>query len=224
MAILWSTYNATFQKLMVKDGSTYHAAPGANLAVSNTFLGWVNRAAAISDAFFKNGPQTPSFTFALRPALSEDVESVALEINGQKHKYAKGEGNVQFTWPGAVQDVRLVPTFVGGSPLGFPDFDGPWSVLRWIESGEHLRPQQDGTYTFDWVLRTTAGVVKIPTNGHPATVSFILDPMGSPIRPGYLQRPRSMRSRCCTLDAASSQWQPRYSEFSGQRSTKRIRT
>ena len=183
--ILWSTYNATFQKLMVKDGSTYHAAPGANLAVSNTFLGWVNRAAAISDAFFKNGPQTPNFTFALRPALSEDVESVALEINGQKHKYAKGEGNVQFTWPGAVQDVRLVPTFVGGSPLGFPDFDGTWSALRWIESGEHLRPQQDGTYTFDWVLRTTAGVVKIPTNGHPATVSFILDPMGSPIRPGY---------------------------------------
>ena len=31
---LWSTYNATFQKLMVKDGSTYRPAPGSSLTLS----------------------------------------------------------------------------------------------------------------------------------------------------------------------------------------------
>ena len=111
---------------------------------------------------------------------------MTLEINGQRHKYAKGEGNFQFTWPGAVQDVRLIPTFVGGSPFSFPeDFYGTWSVLRWLDNGEHLQRQGE-SYSFDWVLfRTTAGVVKIPSNGHIATVSFVLDPMGSPIRPGF---------------------------------------
>ena len=181
---LWSTYNATFQKLMVKDGSTYRPAPGASLTLSSAFLGWVNHAAAISDALFKNGSQSPSFTFAIRPVPSDDIESVTLEINGQRHKYAKGEGNFQFTWPGAVQDVRLIPTFVGGSPFSFPEFDGTWSVLRWLDNGEHLQHQGE-SYSFDWVLRTTAGVVKIPSNGHTATVSFVLDPMGSPIRPGF---------------------------------------
>jgi type VI secretion system protein ImpL len=182
--MLWSIYKSTFQKQMVKEGSTYGQAPGASLTLNKDFLRWVNRAAAISDALFKDGQQAPNFTFALRPAPSDDVESVTLEINGQKHKYAKGEGNFQFTWPGAVQDVRVVPTFIGGTTLTLSDLDGAWSVLRWIDGGEHPQRQGD-VYTFETVLRTTSGVAKIQSNGHPATVAFVLDPMNSPIRPGF---------------------------------------
>ena len=66
-------------------------------------------------------------------------------------------------------------------PTGQP---GLWSLFRWLDSTEHWQ-QQGTTYTFESTVRTNAGAVTIPSNGHPATVKFILDPMGSPVRPGF---------------------------------------
>ncbi len=146
---LWSVYNGpTFQKLMVKQGGTYMRVEGQSMSISNSFLAWVNRAAAVSDAFFKNGAQNPSFTFAIKPAPSEDVESIKLEIDGQSYTYPKGGGSFQqFQWPGGVQNVKLQAQFVGGTAFNFPTgTGGTWAVFRWLDSVEHLQ-QQGSTYT-----------------------------------------------------------------------------
>jgi type VI secretion system protein ImpL len=183
---LWATYNQNFQKLMVRQGSQFVAVSGQNMTVTGAFLNWFSRAAVVSDALFKNGAQSPSFTFAIKPAPSDDIEGVSLEIDGQSAKYPKGGGSFQqFTWPGNVQNAALQVRFVKGTSFNFPTGQpGLWSLFRWLDSTEHWQ-QQGTTYTFESTVRTNAGPVTIPSNGHPATVKFILDPMGSPVRPGF---------------------------------------
>lgn len=183
---LWATYNQNFQKLMIRQGSQFVRVSGQNMTVTSAFLDWFSRAAVVSDALFKSGAQSPSFTFAIKPAASEDIEGVSLEIDGQSAKYPKGGGAFQqFTWPGNVQEVKLQVQFVKGTSFNFPTGQpGLWSLFRWLDSTEHWQ-QQGTTYTFESTVRTNAGPVTIPSNGHPATVKFILDPMGSPVRPGF---------------------------------------
>jgi len=183
---LWATYNQNFQKLMVRQGSQFVRVSGQTMTVTSAFLNWFSRAAVVSDALFRSGAQSPSFTFAIKPAASDDIEGVSLEIDGQSAKYPKGGGSFQqFTWPGNVQNVTLQVQFVKGTAFNFPTGQpGLWSLFRWLDSTEHWQ-QQGTTYTFESTVRTNAGPVTIPSNGHPATVKFILDPMGSPVRPDF---------------------------------------
>jgi type VI secretion system protein ImpL len=183
---LWTAYAQTFQKLMIRQGIGWTRAPGQPVTVRDAFLRWFGRATSISDALFRNGSQNPGFSFALRPVLSDDVDSVTLEIDGQSAMFTKASTNPQqFTWPGNVQDVKLQVRFVGGSAFNFPAQQGVWAVFRWLDLAEQWQPLASSQYGFENTLRTTAGPVTIPSNGHAATVKFALDPMGSPLRPGF---------------------------------------
>jgi type VI secretion system protein ImpL len=183
---LWMAYNQNFQKLMIRQGSGFAPVPGQTVSLRPSFLSWFGRAATVSDALFRNGAPAPSFTFALRPVPSEDVESVTLEINGQSATFGKAGSNFQqFTWPGSVQGVKLQVRFTGGSAFNFQTGPGGlWAIFHWLDLAERLQ-YQGSTYTFENTVRTGAGPVTIPPNQHPATVKFVLDPMGSPVRPGF---------------------------------------
>ncbi len=184
---LWRLYMSTLNRFLTKQGSEYVVNPGGGMAVTPQFLSFFNRAAAVSDAFYKGGSQTANLTFSLRPVPSEAVvQEITLTINGKTATFKNGRGDAQqFSWPGTgTQEVKLKVRFAGGSEFEMITYSEPWAVFRFFLDAE--RWQAAGNQrTMEWTARSTTGPMII--GGKPATVRFTLDLGGSPaiFQPGF---------------------------------------
>ena len=90
---LWKLYMSTLNKLLTKQGAEYVANPGGGMTVTPQFLSFFNRAAAVSDAFYKGGSQTANLNFSLRPVPSEAVvQEITLTINGKTATLQEWQG------------------------------------------------------------------------------------------------------------------------------------
>jgi len=184
---LWKLYMSTLNRFLTKQGAEYVVNPGGGMTVTPQFLSFFNRAAAVSDAFYKNGSQTANLTFSLRPVPSEAVvQEITLTIDGKTATFKNGKGDPQqFSWPGTGnQEVKLKVRFAGGSEFEMITYSEPWAVFRFFLDAE--RWQGSGSqHTMEWTARSTTGPMII--GGKPATVRFTLDLGGGPaiFQPGF---------------------------------------
>jgi type VI secretion system protein ImpL len=184
---LWKLYQDNLQKSLNLVGTTFSPRPGATPNPNPAFISFLNRAAAVSDAFY-HGAAQPQLVFGLRVSPSEDVQSVTLSINGQTLNYSPSNtGEQHFTWPSnGPQEAKLRVKFTGGSEFDYPAYSGTWAVFRFFSDSEHWQSNPP-EYTFEKPLRTSGGLLTVPGTSRPATARFVLD-MGTTapiLRPGY---------------------------------------
>jgi type VI secretion system protein ImpL len=182
---LWAFYEASLQKLLQKQGAQYVAAPGASVTLNPQFVGFFNRAAALSEAFYRGGSDVPHLNYTLKPVPSEGIQDVTLRIDGQA---LSGGAPKQFTWPGAAVREAKASVKFGGTDLGFSENTGLWAVYQFFEEAERWVPAGDA-YQLEWIVRAGKKPMTLPS-GRPLTVRFELNMNGAPpvFEKGYLSR------------------------------------
>ncbi|MCU1292207.1 MAG: ImcF domain protein, partial [Bryobacterales bacterium] len=81
---LWQFYDAKLKDVLLKQGLSYVPAPGKKPEITARFAAFFNNAARLSNSLYANGASAdPKLTFALQPAFSPEIQSVALTIDGQ---------------------------------------------------------------------------------------------------------------------------------------------
>jgi type VI protein secretion system component VasK len=144
---------------------------------------------SLQRALYTGAPGQIQFKYALRPHPTESVGSLTMNIDGQTMTYSGGNAPFkQFTWPGTTtQGVSLTVKISGGSPLGFPNYDGTWGVFHYFADADKWQ-QTGATYNIEWVLRVAGGRPVTAPSGKPVTVQFDLDTLGAPpiLQKGYL--------------------------------------
>ena len=189
--LLWSFYEQNLKKILGPQGAAYAAIAGGPVNVTPAFLQFFNRAAGFSKALYPNGGAAPRLAYTMKPALSADVQSLRLAIDGQTADFSTARAAAKpYVWPGAsAHEVRLSGKFKGGSDFVFPSYDGLWALFEFVGDADKYKPAGSGA-TLEWMLRggRQGRPVTSPTSGQPLQVRFDLDMGGSPpvFQKGYL--------------------------------------
>lgn len=170
---LWTFYSSTLAPLVVKTGSQYAPAPGGAIQVSPRFLGFFNRATALSDALYQPGATSPSFAFALQP-LPSNLEGFVLKIGNSS--LAASEPAKTFHWTGSNEDVLV--TTKTGDPV--ETAQGTWAVFRFM-----INAHWTGN-DLEWISQSNGKNVTLP-NGKVKSFRYQLQVNGfNPLRPSEL--------------------------------------
>jgi type VI secretion system protein ImpL len=187
---LWKFWAQNLQKLLPKQGPTYLSSPAGGVTLTPGFVDFFNRAAAFSTALY-SGSADPHLTYSLRPAPSEGIQSVTLNIDGQTIAYSGGTAAAkQFSWPAAQPGVKATAKFGGSTDITWATYPGLWSVFRFFGRAE--KPVGAGaSSSLEWVIRIGDQPATLP-NGKPLTVRFDLDMGASPpvFQRGYFSNMR----------------------------------
>lgn len=175
---LWIFYDRNLKSALVKQGNEWMPVPGGGpIRLTPQYLRFFNRAAAFSDALYKNGTvQEPQLAYTLRALPSEGVQSLTLHLDGQQLKSAgSGGGQAQFLWPGQrVREAKLTGS-LGGPEFGFLSYEGLWAVFRFFGDADRWQAAGGG-YNFEWVPRQgQSGQPMTVAGGRPLTVRYFLD-------------------------------------------------
>jgi len=175
---LWVFYDRNLKNALVKQGGQWVPAPGGGpIRLTPTYLRFFNRAAAFSDALYKNGTaQEPQLAYTLKGLPSEGVQSLTLQLDGQTLKSTgAGGGQAQFLWPGQRAREAKLTGSLGGPEFGFLSYEGLWAVFRFFGDADRWQ-SAGGGYNFDWVPRQgQSGQPMTVSGGRPLTVRYFLD-------------------------------------------------
>ena len=186
---LWAFYDANLQRLLPKQGATYVAASAGGINLNPAFVAFFNRWAALGDALYGGGSADPHLTYALKPVVSEGIESLTLRLDGQVLTTSGGTGAAkQFTFPGTATREAKASVKFGGTDLGWSDNDGLWAVFQFFEEADRWVPS-GGAYQLEWTVRAGKKAMTLPS-GKPLTVRFELNMGGAPpvFQKGYLSQ------------------------------------
>jgi type VI secretion system protein ImpL len=115
----------------------WQAANQSQLQLAPGTLVQLERAAQIRESLFAD-PQTILVKFQLVPvSLDAGIGQITLDIAGQTLTYAHGPTeSAQFRWPAANGKtlVRVTMTPASGGNATVMDMDGPWALLRMLDS------------------------------------------------------------------------------------------
>lgn len=176
---LWAFYDANLQKLLPKQGNTYVAAPAGNLTLNPAFVNFFNQASAFADSLYAGGTPDPHFTYTLKPVLTEGIQTLGLQIDGQSLSYSGGTAPPkQFTWQGSGTHEAKATVKFGGPELAWSTSEGLWAVFHFIGKADHREPTATGE-TLEWTIRIGKEPVTLPS-GKPLVVRFELDMAGAP--------------------------------------------
>ncbi len=128
------------EKMIVKQGRQWVAAPDADPKPTADFIAFINKVSAVSEAFFAadaNGQ--PRMKYGLKPEPAAGVQAVILSIDGETAT-ASGTGSQakQFTWPGAGQGLNL--SIRSGTTTPFGIYAGIWSAFRLMANADPRPP------------------------------------------------------------------------------------
>jgi type VI secretion system protein ImpL len=155
--------------------------------VNPAFVAFLNRAAAVSDAFYAGGAQDPHLTYTLKPVPSEGIESLTLQLDGQTMTTSAANAAAkQFVWPGTGAREAKASVKFGGTNLGWSSNEGLWAVFQFFEEAERWTPA-GGAWDLEWVVRAGKNAMTLPS-GKPLTVRFELNMGSAPpvFQKGYL--------------------------------------
>ena len=176
---LWAFYDANLKTLLQKQGTQYAPAPNAAMQLTPQFVGFFNRSAAFSDAFYPGGAAEPRLTYSLTPSRTDGIQSLTLAIDGQALK-SSGQGGAakQFAWPGGAPPEAKLNGKFGGPDLALLSYEGVWAAFQFFGEAERWQPAGAG-YNLEWVIRIGGKPVLLP-GGAPLTVRYYLDMNGAP--------------------------------------------
>lgn len=177
---LWAFYEANLQKLLPKQGGQFVPATAGGVSLTPAFANFFNQAAAFSEALYAGGSQDPHLNYTLKPVLTEGIQSLGLQIDGQPLTYAGGNAAAkQFVWQGSgTHGAKATVKFGSGPDLAWSNNDGLWAVFRFIGKADHREPAPGGEL-LEWTIRIGKEPVMLPSN-KPLTVRFELGMAGSP--------------------------------------------
>ncbi len=148
-------------------GNKYAQNTQAAVKPSKTFLDFLNRVTALSDALYPTGSLPPKFSYTLKQVPS-NLEGVVLKIGNET---LSGEGAQHtFIWTGASEDV-LVTSKSGDVLDSFPA--GPWSAFKFVAKAHQL-----GGGKLEWVGESNGRIVMLP-NGKQKSYDYQLQVSGS---------------------------------------------
>lgn len=168
---LWQFVDANLQKALTRQGSQFVPNSSAGVTVNPAFLGFVNRAAAFSDAAFQGGSPDPHFSYTVKPVVSPDTDNIKLTIDGQTADFTGSNSAPKtFMWPGAAHEARLSVKFKGGTEFPFPSYDGIWAIFQMVGDAD----KHQGSLVEMTLRSGRQGRPILNQAGQPVTVRFEL--------------------------------------------------
>ncbi len=178
-------FDSTFQKYLAPNVNTTTRPwsfrkidGGPSLGAPGTLIQF-ERAAAIRDAFFRDGK--PGMRLEFKPTeLDQAITQFTLDVDGQQLKYGHGPiVPTMINWPGSKGSNQVRVTVAPPGPTGSTGSlaEGPWALLRMLD-----RQQVD--------LSTTAGEkasVKFVVDSRSATFEVTSSSVQNPLRLKALQ-------------------------------------
>lgn len=129
---LWQFYANSLKSLLVQQGSQWVAAPTATIKPTPQFLQMFNHLATLSNGFYPTGAATPSLQFIAHILKSPDIESVTLDVDGQRASGANITRN--FHWSAqSAQGAQLIASY-GSNNLPL-QFNGTWALFHLVDRG-----------------------------------------------------------------------------------------
>ncbi|MCU0648748.1 MAG: hypothetical protein MUF00_12175 [Gemmatimonadaceae bacterium] len=152
---LWSYFSESLAPTVMREGSRFVPKPGATLAPPAPFLGFLHRAAELSDALFPEGASDPVVRFSFRPVLSDEVPTVTLTVDGQSEIFTRTyTASRAFVWRAAsAQSVRLVVRTADNVERVILDARGPWAIFELFGSATNWAPE-GGMWKGTWSAAT----------------------------------------------------------------------
>ena len=159
----WTKLTDSVKPFALKVGSGYAPTPSAKPKPSPSFMLFLNRMAALSEAFYPSGSLPPNLSYTLKP-LPSNLEGVELKIG---NKTLAGEGAQEtFAWTGSPEDISV--TTKGGDIMY--TFKGPWAIFRFVGTARYL-----GGGKLEWVSEINGQPVMLP-NGKVKSFDYQLRP------------------------------------------------
>lgn len=126
----------------------------------------LDNVAAIRDAYFSKGSETPGVDFSIKVLiLDPSVESANISFDGKSYLYNHGPvAPVTFTWPAKSEkaSVTIELASQGDSGAGMSE-TGIWSIFRLVEKGKILR-QTDNVTVVEYNIKGKNMVLEITTS------------------------------------------------------------
>ena len=175
--LLWSTYNAGLNKVIVPAGAGYMQAPTAPGPVNPRFLAYFNRAAHISSTLYPANAKSPSLTFNVRFIPGNGVKSATLIIDGQR--MPPGSTSQQFTWNAAgAHEASLA---YDGQEI--QPYQGTWALFQLLQHAEISR-SAPGTYTVGFPIHGATTVAGRESTASASKAVFELSGPGADVLVG----------------------------------------
>ncbi|WP_446743446.1 ImcF-related family protein [Silvibacterium acidisoli] len=129
---LWQFYLNSLKPVIVQQGSQWVASPGAAVKPTPQFLAMFNRLAGFSTKLFPAEATAPELQFNAHILRSPDIESVTLQVDGQKASGA--DVTHAFHWSSqSAQQAQLIASYgTNNLPL---QFNGPWALFHLVDRG-----------------------------------------------------------------------------------------
>jgi type VI secretion system protein ImpL len=145
----WNFHRQYTAKLLEKRGHQWFLKADAETKVTDRFLGFFNKMAAVSDALFPPDGETPLAQVTLSLPSPQGYQSVSGTVDGEDFSSAPK----QYSWPGQQAGVNLRVVLTGTISTTFARYGGLWGLFRWMQSAEE-RP--GGTATFGFINQSRA--------------------------------------------------------------------
>ena len=178
---IWKYEAATMAEFAVKEGSQWKAKDPAK-APTPEMLAFLNRAQAITDAFFPGGATQAHFTYTLRPRLDSlfGNSTVELDIDGQLYQWTNSLQH-QFSWPAlpGAKESGGRARIKGSASFAFASRGGLWGIFRIMGDAE---PRENANKTVEWKYLRAGDGRKEPIEPAPVRLEIV----EFPGRGGYL--------------------------------------
>lgn len=169
---LWVFYENNLRNYLRQEGDQYIPSPGSPVKLTPQFVQFFNRAAQVSQAFYRTGSE-PSITYKMTAMPVEGAQGMTLRLEGDELKTPKaGGGPKQFRWTGG-QEAHMLPNF-GGQEFEALGFRGTWATFRFFGDADVFERSGD-IWRLTWRPRSgqSGQALKID-------FKYTLDLMGAP--------------------------------------------
>ncbi len=185
---VWKFQAKSLADSTLKDAGVWKAKDGAKVPVQPNVIVFLNKAQAITDAFFSAGANQPHLVYTLRPKLDDKLKGfvVTLTVDGQAQEW-KTSIQKQFTWPatgGAEPGARAAISKDISVP--FASRGGVWGIFRLMSDAE---PRQVGAKVVEWKYLRGGGGRPEPIQPAPVRLEFVDFPGGADVfNPGFFDQ------------------------------------
>ena len=168
--------------VLVKDGAAWKIKdPAQKLLPTPRLLTFVNRAQAVTNAFFPAGATAPRLVYVLRPRPETGSRNltIELEVDGQQHQWTNSY-QAPFTWPAAPGAKPGAVARAGDNNFaaGFAAREGVWGIFRIIGDAEP-RPLQSAVIEWKYTRGNNGSAVEIKPA--PIRLEFVEFPGGADV-------------------------------------------
>ena len=134
---LWTFYADRLAKYLTKSGNKYVAKPVGGVELSESFVGFFNKAVEVSDALFAEDAANPHVTWNVSGVITETTPLVILKNNGLEARLDKQSFKNVVEWPATSgRQAELLARFKKNKELRVKLTAGEWAIFRLVASGD----------------------------------------------------------------------------------------